>query len=144
MKLGLDIHGVIDTNPEFFVTMAKACRAAGHEVHIITGGSNDNDWIKNELLGYNDGEVWWNALFSIKDHLRDAKAFTCEELGIASKWPFPELTWNIVKSEYCRENQIDMMIDDMPEYLVHFTTPYMQHKIIGRNHRGQFGKHLEE
>lgn len=36
-KLGLDIHGVINTMPEFF--LADSFIKNGGEVHIITGGS---------------------------------------------------------------------------------------------------------
>ena len=39
MKLGLDIHGVIDSNPESFAFMSQSVIANNGEVHIITGGS---------------------------------------------------------------------------------------------------------
>ena len=35
MKLGLDIHGVLDHNPELFTHLASKYV----EIHIITGGS---------------------------------------------------------------------------------------------------------
>jgi len=39
MKVGLDIHGVVDVRPEFFSELSKLLVSNGHEVHIITGGS---------------------------------------------------------------------------------------------------------
>ena len=45
MKLGLDIHGVLDSNPELFIHIAMQYE----EVHIITGGSFTND--KYDLVG---------------------------------------------------------------------------------------------
>ena len=38
MKIGLDIHGVLDKN-SFFKTMAMLMLREGHEIHIITGTS---------------------------------------------------------------------------------------------------------
>lgn len=37
MKIGLDFHGVIDADPEFFAVETELLIKAGHEVHIITG-----------------------------------------------------------------------------------------------------------
>ena len=50
MKIGVDIHGVLDDN-KFFKRMTKLFVANGDEVHIITG----KEWkkIKNEMIRYN-------------------------------------------------------------------------------------------
>lgn len=140
MKLGLDIHGVIDNKPEFFSKLAKDLMAMGWEVHIITGGSLKNGKLLSELTKL---DIQYTHVFSVYDHLIGCGAKTNEELGIASKWPFPDETWNEVKSIYCRENEIDMHIDDMQEYLGYFTTPYMYYKDEERNHYGQFGQHKD-
>ena len=139
-KIGLDIHGVIDNNPKFFIDLAKRY----DQVYIITGGSCADGRIENELLAYNNGEKFWHVLFSVYDHLKSVGAKTNEELGNASRWPFPDETWNHVKAEYCEKEGIDMHIDDMMEYLIHFRTPYMLHKDPTRNHRGQFGTHAKD
>ena len=36
-KIGIDIHGVIDTFPEKFSRLASALYKDGAEVHIVTG-----------------------------------------------------------------------------------------------------------
>lgn len=135
MKLGLDIHGVLDTNPELFTHIAKQY----DEVHIITGGSFDNtDYtLLYDLYGYGDGKKWWTHQFSIYDHLLDTKAKTNDELGVASHHPFPDETWNKIKAEYCVKHEIDLHIDDMQQYLTYFTTPYMLYKNHERKHRGE-------
>jgi len=137
MKLGLDIHGVIDTNTKFFMDLVKHY----DEVHIITGASFKDGKLKQELLQFNNGVQFWHKTFSIYDHLISLGEKTNEELGIASHHPFPDSVWNMVKAKYCEEHKIDMHIDDMMEYLQYFTTPYMLHKDPRRNHRGQFGRH---
>ena len=35
MKIGLDVHGVLDEEPEFFALMGKYFVENGHEVHEI-------------------------------------------------------------------------------------------------------------
>jgi hypothetical protein len=136
-KMGFDIHGVTDDKPEFFGALMHTLMLANWEVHIITGGSLVDGSIEAELKEMN---IPYTHIFSVYDHLVDTGAKTNEELGIASKWPFPDEAWNKVKSEYCAEHGIDMHIDDMPEYLTHFTTPYMLYRNKDRNHRGQYGK----
>ena len=39
MKIGLDLHGVISDQPEFFKQLMRSLRNQSWEVHIITGGS---------------------------------------------------------------------------------------------------------
>lgn len=141
-KLGLDVHGVLDSNPKLFIHIAEQY----DEVHIITGGSfaNPKYNLEDQIAQfawdyYNEDRKWWTHQFSIYDYLLENGAKTNEELGIASHHPFPDETWNVVKANYCREHGIDLHIDDMHQYLVHFTTPYMLYKDPKRNHRGQFG-----
>lgn len=135
MKLGLDIHGVLDHNPELFTHLAKKYV----EIHIITGGSfKDEKYdLVGELLAYGNGKKWWTHEFSVYDHLMEIGAKTNEELGIASHYPFPDETWNKIKAEYCAQNGIDLHIDDMAQYLTYFTTPYMLYKDPNRKHRDQ-------
>ncbi len=37
LKIGLDIHGVIDTFPQKFKQLSQALAKDGAEIHIITG-----------------------------------------------------------------------------------------------------------
>lgn len=140
MKIGLDIHGVLDARPEFFSELTKLFVTNGHEVHIITGGSAKEGTVLQEL---DDLNISYTHLLSVYDYLKEVGAKTNEELGIASRYPFPDETWNTVKAEYCAKHGIDMHFDDMQEYLKHFTTPYLFTCDPARNHRGQFGTHSE-
>lgn len=138
MKIGFDIHGVVDVQPAFFSMLTKLLVDNGHEVHIITGGSVKEGTVLKEL---EDMNITYTHLLSVFDYLKDIGAKTNEELGIASRYPFPDETWNTVKAEYCAKHGIDMHFDDMQEYLTHFTTPYLFTCDPARNHRGQFGTH---
>ena len=38
LKIGLDFHGVINTNPSYFKDFTEYAEARGHRIYIITGG----------------------------------------------------------------------------------------------------------
>jgi hypothetical protein len=121
MKIGIDVHGVLDDNP-FFKEMSKLFVEGGHEVHIITG-SQHNKILRTSLekMGIKEG-LHYTHLFSISDHLI-AK-------GIPVRWEgnnnpyFDGDTWNEAKAEYCKERNIDIHFDDSKEYAGYFSTPF--------------------
>ncbi len=125
MKLGLDIHGVLDANPEDFVTIAKEVRDNGGEVHVITGSSHDTD-LDKYLLDLSGGEVFWDKLVSIQDELIDA----IEPSGINEYGrPFwPDEIWDRVKGDYCTAHGIDLHFDDTERYLEYFSTPVILYR----------------
>lgn len=120
MKLGLDIHGVIDANPDHFIYMAREVRAYGGEVHIITGSSHNGD-LEKYLLNLSGGKVFWDVIVSIQDTLMGV----IEPTGI-NQYGRPYWSnedWDCVKGDYCRDNNIDLHFDDTERYLKYFTTP---------------------
>lgn len=120
MKIGLDIHGVIDTHP-FFKEMAGAMTATGHEVHIITGASYQKAIRDLDNVGMTQG-MHYHTIFSITEYLI--------EKGVKVEWKsdsnpmFPDDEWDRAKSEYCAVQKIDMHFDDSTTYGNHFSTPY--------------------
>ena len=122
-KLGLDIHGVVDAMPEFFSFLTDSFIKNGGEVHIITGGRWDSEFEKQ----LNDFGVNWTHKFSVYDYLKESDA---EVIG---KVQFPDGTiqkkfknedWDLIKSQYCKENGIDLHIDDTLIYNNFFSTPF--------------------
>lgn len=127
MKLGLDIHGVIDSNPESFAFMSQSVIAGGGEVHIITGGSWTSE-LEEQLKGYG---IKWTSCFSVYDYLLDSGI---DSIGTIQ---FPDGTiqkkfdyhlWDTIKAGYCRSNNIDLHIDDTEVYSKYFTTPFLLYK----------------
>ena len=122
-KLGLDIHGVVDAMPEFFSFLTDSFIKNGGEIHIITGGRWDSEFEKQ----LNDFGVKWTHKFSVYDYLKESDA---EVIG---KVQFPDGTiqkkfknedWDLIKSQYCKENGIDLHIDDTLIYNNFFSTPF--------------------
>jgi hypothetical protein len=127
MKLGLDIHGVIDSNPDSFAFMSQSVITAGGEVHIITGGSWTQD-LENQIKEYG---IKWTSHFSVYDYLLDSGI---DSIGTIQ---FPDGTiqkkfdyhlWDTIKAGYCKSNNIDLHIDDTEVYSKYFTTPFLLYK----------------
>lgn len=120
MKIGIDIHGVLDTNP-FFKQMALSMRHDGDEVHIITGTSIELALKDLEKLDMHKG-FHYTHLYSITDDLISR--------GIPVEWKdgnnpfFPYEEWDKAKAEYCTKNGIDIHFDDTKRYGEYFTTPF--------------------
>ena len=127
MKLGLDIHGVIDSNPESFAFMSQSVITNNGEVHIITGGSWTTD-LEEQLKVYG---IKWTSHFSVYDYLVDSGI---DSIGTIQ---FPDGTiqkkfdyhlWDTIKAGYCKSNNIDLHIDDTEVYSNYFTTPFLLYK----------------
>ena len=127
MKLGLDIHGVIDSNPESFAFMSQSVITNNGEVHIITGGSWTTD-LEEQLKGYG---IKWTSHFSVYDYLLESGI---DSIGTIQ---FPDGTiqkkfdyhlWDTIKAGYCKSNNIDLHIDDTEVYSKYFTTPFLLYK----------------
>jgi hypothetical protein len=114
MKIALDFHGVIDLNPRFFVAAADMIHKKGGEVIVLTGVSNKDSKLEEKLLSFNTGLKWWDEIVSITDTLVDTE----EEyyLDRYNRPLFPSDLWNGFKSDYCRKNNVDLLIDDTKEY----------------------------
>lgn len=109
-KLGLDIHGVIDSDPKFFSLLTNILK--GHpeiEVHIITGGR-----FHEERENLKNWGIEFDEFFSIYDYH--------DSLGTAvwkdNKGDVRMLddAWDVTKSDYCRREGISIMIDDTLKY----------------------------
>jgi len=109
MKVGLDIHGVIDLYPHLFARLSKAMRREGHEIHIITG----QEWDKVERK-VRDAGVQYDEHFSIVDHLKKAGTKMWED--DKGTWWIDDNIWFGSKGLYIQANKIDIHFDDNYEY----------------------------
>lgn len=82
-------------------------RAEGHEVWIITGRNNDDLRVE----GMPEGESWEEVT---KKWLAENK-IVYDRIAFHLGRPAPN-----DKGTFCRENGIDVMIEDLPEYLGEF------------------------
>ena len=109
LKVGIDIHGVIDAFPEKFKLLSLALINDGAEVHIITGIKRS----RSIDLMLDKAGIKFTHFFSIVDYLEatDQSVEWKNELPYADKE-----TWNNAKRNYCQRMNIDLMIDDSSVY----------------------------
>ena len=109
-RVAFDIHGVIDRDPEFFSWLSHRLRDKGYEIHIITGGK----YVDNARLLVKWG-VYYDHFYSITDHHVELGTPIIEgcpdgEVCIA------DALWDRAKGDYCRKNNIHLIVDDTPRY----------------------------
>lgn len=117
IKIGIDVHGVLDDHQGFFKTLCHLLVDNGHEVHIITGAAH-KDIIKDlERL-----DIPYTHLFSITDHhVTNGVDVTWDEKGEPH---LDAYLWDKTKAEYCMREKIDLHFDDSDIYNYFFKTPY--------------------
>ncbi len=109
VKIGLDIHGVIDHFPNFFSEMTEKL-AYNAEIHIITGQEAEKVISKLEIFN-----ITYHKLFSIVDYHREAK--DTEMWQDSNKtWWMNEKEWLASKGMYIAKEHIDIHFDDTLEY----------------------------
>jgi len=120
IKIGLDIHGVVDSNIDFFKVLSKLLVDNGHEVHIITGAK-----IEKELPFLKKNKISYTHLFSITDcHVEKGTKIMWDEKNDPH---LDTYLWDKAKAEYCKKHNIDIHFDDSDIYNYFFKTPYARY-----------------
>ena len=134
MKIGIDIHGVLDKVPKFFAEMSKLFVEANHEVHIITGVTlkPENKLGKKTLKALKDLGISYTHLFSIVDYHESIGTEIEYPDGDDNPWMDGEL-WDRTKGDYCELNSIDIMFDDTRKYGDYFNTSFIHFLSIVEN-----------
>jgi len=124
MKLGLDIHGVIDANPDTFAFLSKSIVDSGGEVHIITGGSW-SELLKKEV---ENAGIKYTHFFSVYDYLKSTDAIPIGLIQFPNgeiQDEYERTLWDSIKGKYSSEKGLDLHIDDTINYSKYFTTPFL-------------------
>lgn len=119
MKIGLDIHGVIDTFP-FFSSLSMLLWNNKCEIHIITGLKRTPD--VDEMLA--EHGICFTHYFSIVEALEPLGLITWDEKGLP--WSSDSDAWDRAKAKYCHDVGIDLMFDDSDKYRDHFNQMNVQ------------------
>ena len=117
MIIGVDLHGVIDSKPEYFKGILPAIRAFGDLVYVISGPPTDD--IRSELgkCGLYQG-MHYDDIFSVVDHLKE-KGIKMWQDERERWWTYDEEWWK-AKAEICEKHNVDLLIDDKIEWAAHF------------------------
>ena len=116
LKIGVDYHGVITSNPDFFKTFNSLAIKKGFEVYVVTGGKAEE--VKEYL---NKHHIPASHIFSVLDYFQKRNLVTLSEDGL---FHVPDILWDKAKANFCIKQQIDIHIDDSMTYGIHFQTPF--------------------
>lgn len=127
MRLGIDIHGVLDRHPKKFIALAKNIRGmnnfhdTNNEVHIITGPPKEKALEELGLIArvYNNSRPFWDHVHSIVDWVKDNHIpHYYDEIG--QLWTEDETDWNMMKGKIASAHKIDLHFDDTLKYKEYF------------------------
>jgi uncharacterized HAD superfamily protein len=117
LKIGIDIHGVVTANPEFFSAFTKMLYENGHEIHIMTGPHREK--VEPLLKKHN---IFFTHFFSIVEE--EEKNGKNEIVWTKNGDPFMDINvWDRAKAKYAKKHKIDLHIDDSTKYADYFSTP---------------------
>ena len=117
MKIGIDIHGVLDTYRALFLSRMSRWAERGHEVHIMTGSPGDEALAELKNLRAAHG-VNYTHFYSIVDYNLYIKNPTMhlEENG----WWMSDESWNRSKGDYASRVGLDIMFESDGYYAPYF------------------------
>jgi len=115
VRIGFDFHGVLEKYPNVFKPLIQLLDAIGAEVCVVSGPTLDE--IDGELTkyGYNDGIA---SIHSVIDFLKQNNVKTWQDEK--GTWWAADEDWWSSKAKMCKENDIDIMIDDSEKYAPYF------------------------
>jgi hypothetical protein len=126
IKVGIDIHGVINKDPEFFSNLSHRLKAKGHEVHILTGREL-SDELYNRLDGYG---IRYDHVFSITSHHKEIGTHISYKDNDPTQPLIAPPVWDRTKAHYAEHVGLCVHIDDSPIYGRYFEgtgTQYIQY-----------------
>ena len=116
LRIGIDFHGVISEKPAYFREFSAAAYARGHTIYVISGGPYSVEKSMLDMWG-----IKYTEIFSMLDYF--ARRGQVEYFANGN-FKVPDCLWNEIKGIYCRDNEIDIHIDDTVAYSKNFFTPF--------------------
>jgi len=119
MKIGIDFHGVIDKYTEEFINLFNAIKLLDLpiEIWIVSGPPEKEVEMKLNRLGIFRGREY-EGILSVVDYLKDNHVKMW--LDDRNTWWASDFDWWSSKANLCRDNYIDLMIDDNEKYEKYF------------------------
>jgi len=131
IKLGLDVHGVIDEDPEFFSNLSDVMFKQGHSIFIITGREIGAELVE-EIKKY---EIQYTTILSITTYQK-ILGTPVSYLDDRKSQPIMDPTiWNPTKAALCATAGIDIMVDDSIIYGKYFQdikTQYITYTAVAK------------
>ena len=125
-RIGIDIHGVADTIPEFLSALSTVVTTATWEVHVITG-----NLLTEKFIGeIHDTGLVYTHIFSVAGSLI-SKGHEPIWKGKDNPW-FDDELWDMEKGLYCKDKRIHFHLDDTKRYAKYYDTPFALLMVDGK------------
>lgn len=118
-KIGVDFHGVINANPQYFRQLFCCALQKNIEIHIISGGPYAS--IASYLAKHH---IPYTKLWCIFNYYAGSGEIIFLPDG---SFHMNDYLWNKAKADYCRREKISVHIDDSFIYGKYFSTPYCRY-----------------
>ncbi len=126
IKVGIDIHGVINKDPEFFSMFTHRLKAKGHEIHILTGRELSDD-LFNRIDNFG---IRYDNVFSITSYHKEIGTYIAYLNGDPTQPLIAPPIWDSTKAGYAKDRGLCIHIDDSSVYGRYFAgtnTQYIQY-----------------
>ena len=120
LRVGFDLHGVLEKYPDQFKPIIQQLRKEGIEIWIISGPPLMKIRGDLEKLGYTPFSDYFDRFESVVDFLSHDPSinFWQDEKG---NWWVDEPIWWATKGRICEANNIDILVDDSIRYHENFS-----------------------
>lgn len=113
MKVGIDLHGVIDNDPTLFKKLLTMMHLQGREVYIVSGPPVVDIMAELDKLGLEKG-LHYKGVRSIVDFLKESGVeMWQDERG---RWWSNNEDWLSSKAKICDGLSLEYMLDDKEMY----------------------------
>lgn len=124
-KVGLDVHGVINSNVKLFSKLINRLRSEAIEVHILTG----REYCERLVEELRDLSIRYDQIFSITSYHKTVGTYIKYKDGDITQPLIAPPKWDSTKALYARHVNLDVHIDDSAEYGKYFVhnTQYIRY-----------------
>jgi hypothetical protein len=117
MKIGIDIHGTIDWDPEYWRKTIMLLQTLGHQIYIVSGPTEEEIARRLENFRIEPNDLY---IESVVDFLTEKG--TPHWYKDDNFWTDND-SWFRAKFEICYERGIDVLIDNQGEYFKPQSSP---------------------
>jgi len=116
IKLGLDVHGVIDEDPVFFSELSQVVHESGGSIIIVTGREKDKELV--EQIQHH--KIVYTDILSITSYQKMMGTPVSYLDGRKSQPVMDPEIWNPTKAALCASAGVHIMVDDSQIYGKYF------------------------
>jgi hypothetical protein len=114
MRIGIDLHGVLDKDPEHLKEVLLLARREGSEIYVISGPPTDQIIRELEALGF--GGSYYDEIISVVDWLHKNGYSEYMHQDEKGEWHTTDEYWWSSKGKICKEYDICALFDDSLKY----------------------------